>query len=85
MSGPPDNILQFRNPPRKDEPYVYMGGTTIGCGDHPTTPKRHRWGRWRVSGSGKSRYRMCNTCGLCSDSEYFEEGKWRAADWEPAA
>lgn len=38
----PDNVLQFKGT-RTEMDYTYMGGTAIGCGDHPTARKRHRW------------------------------------------
>lgn len=70
----PNFDAQFRDPP--GPPFVYMGGTTIGCGDHPTTPKRHRWGPWRIvdyrpHGGAVGRERTCQTCGLVSDMEWL--------------
>jgi len=68
----PDFDAQFRSPP---DPYakIYMGGTTVSCGEHPTLPKRHRWGPWRVFVMRNPAYigreRMCKTCGLMSDTE----------------
>lgn len=52
----PDATAQFKSAPHDG---VYMGGTTIGCGQHPTTPKRHRWTAW------DGEWRMCKNCGLC--------------------
>lgn len=71
MSGP-DNILQFRSPPRRDENPFYMGGTAIGCGDHPSVPPRHWWGAWKLTHGGGGRERMCRRCGLWSDTEWLD-------------
>lgn len=62
-------------PPKRDE-MPYMGGTTIGCGDHPTAHKQHRWGPWQtwVIGHGRVRYeRMCLNCGLVGAPKYKKD------------
>ena len=64
----PDANAQFRS---DSEPIPYMGGTTIGCGDHPSLPAKHWWGAWRVYVMRNPDYigreRMCKRCGLMSD------------------
>lgn len=62
----PDFRAQFRSD-RPEREYVYMGGTAMSCGDHPSLPKRHRWSKVReyVGGNGRVwRDRMCLTCAL---------------------
>ncbi len=70
MADKPSNVLQFEQPRQR---YLYMGGTTIGCGDHPTAAKRHRWGPWMPVYSGRGRERSCKTCGLMSDVKWIKE------------
>jgi hypothetical protein len=68
----PDFRAQFRerNDTSKTE-HAYMGGTTIGCGDHPSTPKRHRWSKVRIfkTQRGEFRDRMCLNCGLTKGAD----------------
>ncbi len=74
MMRSPDFSAQFRE--RDDapkQPFVYMGGTAFGCGEHPGTHKRHRWGRWnkrKFATGATGRDRMCLNCGLWSDVEW---------------
>lgn len=67
----PDFKAQFRNPP--SDPIPYMGGTAYGCGDHPSLPKRRRWGAWRVFVMPNPNYigreRTCLTCALVDDTQ----------------
>jgi hypothetical protein len=51
---------QFRS--RDERPHVYMNGATVGCGDHPSLPKRHKWSKVRVF--GRYRDRICLNCSL---------------------
>lgn len=68
----PDFGAQFRSPP--PGPFVYMGGTAMSCGQHPTLPKRHRWGAWRRYEFKRAPGwdRMCVNCALCSDLRWTE-------------
>lgn len=61
MSDQPDFSAQFREPERS-KVERYMGGMTIGCGDHPTMPQQHRWSKVREF--GRYRDRMCLNCSL---------------------
>jgi hypothetical protein len=66
----PDASAQFRS---DKSAFVYMGGTAVGCGDHPSLPERHWWGAWRVFRMPHPDYvgreRTCRRCGLVSDME----------------
>lgn len=56
-----------------EQPFVYMGGTAMSCGQHPSLPRRHRWGPWKqvaLAGGIKAWERMCLTCALMSDMEW---------------
>lgn len=75
-SDRPDNILQFRGHPKRDEPFVYMGGTAMSCGQHPSLPTRHRWSKVREfkTARGVIRDRMCMTCALTESVD--EKGRF---------
>lgn len=65
-----DFTAQFRKP---KEPFVYMGGAAMSCGQHPSLPKRHRWGPWRrfTTNHGAGFWeRMCLACALMSDMQF---------------
>ena len=68
----PDFGAQFRNGP-PDWARVYMGGTAMSCGQHPSLPKRHRWGPWRVFVMRNPDYigrdRTCQVCALVDDAQ----------------
>lgn len=75
----PDSGAQFRDPP--GPAYVYMGGTAMSCGQHPSLPKEHRWGPWRTvdfrhRGGGVGRERTCKVCALVSDIEWRPRSEW---------
>ncbi len=72
--GEPDARAQFRSR-EPERPFVYMGGTAMSCGQHPSLPKRHRWGHWyevdfRSKGGSLGWERLCQTCALVSDVEW---------------
>jgi hypothetical protein len=72
----PDASAQFRT----DQPgreRVYMGGTAMSCGMHPSLPKRHRWSKVREyrTSRGVYRDRMCLTCALTKGAD--ENGRDR--------
>lgn len=60
----PDFRAQFENPERVS---TYMGGTSVGCGDHPTMPKKHRWSKVRVFRNFRDR--ICHNCGLTKGAD----------------
>lgn len=74
----PDFRAQFSSKP---QPYVYMGGTAMSCGQHPSLPKRHRWGPWRkimVKATGAIGWgRTCKTCALVSDMRWTKPATFR--------
>jgi hypothetical protein len=57
----PDASAQFRSSQAPQE-HVYMGGTAMSCGMHPSLPKQHRWSKVRPFLTGFDR--MCLTCAL---------------------
>lgn len=67
----PDFSAQFREPYDNRE-RVYMGGTTIGCGDRPKLPKRHKWGPWEQFWPHGGWEQTCKNCGLVGEAKWFE-------------
>ena len=68
----PDFYAQFRDNIPTHDP-VYMGGTAMSCGQHPSLHKQHRWGAWRVFVMPNPEYigrdRMCLNCSLVDDTQ----------------
>lgn len=62
----PDASAQFRGAQRSED-RVYMGGTSMSCGMHPSLPKQHRWSKVRPFVNGFDR--MCLTCALTKGVE----------------
>lgn len=80
----PDFGAQFRSC-RPDYARVYMGGTAMQCGQHPSLPKRHRWGAWRVFVMPNPDYigrdRTCQVCSLVDDTQTKLRRKDGAVKW----
>jgi hypothetical protein len=75
----PDFFAQFRKPPTPTIPRVYMGGTAMSCGDHPSLPKRHRWGAWQkieFHTGVEGWERCCKMCALVDDTRWTKP--WNA-------
>jgi hypothetical protein len=60
----PDFGAQFRSETTMSREYV--GGYSRSCGEHPSLPKQHRWGKVRSykTSHGVYRDRMCLVCAL---------------------
>jgi hypothetical protein len=76
----PDSSAQFRSTSSFDGS-VYMGGTAMSCGQHPSLPKRHRWSAWReikFHSGAVAWERTCKTCALVSDYQWTKPSTLRS-------